>query len=190
MYVSHPLKLVWVRVPKTGSTSFYLAFDPVADWKPVGGDDHQYLDLNKAPEGYRTVLTIRNPFDWVQSFCLMCMRAPAHWREYVTEDKNCQERKLDTFFKKFCLSPMRWGEVDEVWRIEDLAKLCKQHGVNPAGRHNVSSKEDRENNFEWTQERIDWAQKLFARELEYYGSGDIPLPQKISEKTQHKTRPK
>ena len=174
MYISEPLQLAWVRVPKTGSTSFYKATGGIAKWSQVG-EDHAGLYNNTVPAGYKSIVVIRNPYDWVRSMYWMMRKTP-HWEEYVVPEGKGKPvpRNIDDFFRFFNKTQLDWVkddtgkiDVDEVLCIESAGKFLEAHGMQPLERVN-ETQEERAIAFEWTEERLDWVQRKHAAELKFY----------------------
>ena len=175
MYLSEPLKLAWVRVPKTGSTSFKNATQDAAKWKELGAD-HGTLFDDEVPEGYTTLITIRNPYDWVRSVYGMCIGERSHWGVYVNEESNKRRKSVDAFFTFFKKTQLDWVrnpdgaiEVDEVVCIENVTEFFSKHGVPLAGLgHENKTNSHVLGLFEWTKERRIWVRRKFAAELKFY----------------------
>ena len=174
MYRSQPLGWLWFRVPKAGSTSFMEALGAKAQWKPTGVDHSMLRDYDMSQddkEGFKTVITIRNPYDWLESFYSTCASAKPHWDEWVVSKG---ERNLEAFFENLKITQLDWGSdkdgnliVDEVLRIEDLEELCASLDLPKPQTRNETDLKKRKT-IDWTEERRVWVKDRFARELKFY----------------------
>lgn len=130
----HKLRLLYIRVPKTGSTSFVNGLD---DQEPEHiGDVHGgVVEAEHLLRGrhewlsYRRVGFIRNPYEWVQS-------AYAHWRISPDSFPTVQAASgLYQFVWRLPSTPITWlcdadGKLMcEVWRTEDMTTICARLGI-------------------------------------------------------------
>lgn len=133
----HPLKLLYIRVPKTGSTSFVGALDNL---KPehIGSVHGNMVEARHLLERtgrwseiaeYTCVGFIRHPYDWVRS----CF---AHWRQAPTTFPEVKGAKsLHGFVHRFMRTPLSWlcdaaGKlVCECWKTEDMSEIMPRLGL-------------------------------------------------------------
>lgn len=166
MYVNSTRNLAYIRVPATGSTTFLASFP--GDFWIRDGSDHE--TLSKAlprTSGLKVVTVIRHPMDWLKSIYWMTTRAKGHWLQFVSGDYD-PEISPEAFLDQLTVAPLDWvtvdGEVraDRVYRIEDLAEICKELGGNPAQPLN---KTESRPSVEWPEEAV---RMKFAREYAHY----------------------
>ena len=136
MLIIHSLKTIYVRVPKTASTSFINALDEL---KPEHyGDVHQNACciprlLEKRPElkRYAVIGFIRHPYQWVRS-------AYGHWTRNPINKRMFHVKPPQTmkgFARMVRHGPAGWlkneaGEVIcDVKRTEDMAEIMAGYGL-------------------------------------------------------------
>lgn len=155
--VCHERKLIFVRVPRTGSTSFLTSLkNSGGRYSNIGeghGTAHEARSL--APDLWKTYTTIgfiRDPWNWAASYkTLFC--ADQHWSEYL----------------EMTMTPYDWLTdsdglviVDHIFRTEDMADVVKHFGLEPC--HVNASKEN-------DQVPVEYAEIMnqkFRRELLHY----------------------
>lgn len=179
-YISHNLKTIYIRVPKTGSTSITAAFaDAAGDMEQLGGPHSDALDarsLTTKWDEYRKIGFIRHPLTWAPSF--------ARWIRAVNRimPTAVSEERDPTKFIHLIPTPMCWLThprthevmVDEVWRMEDIDELFKEWGVAPRHKHAAPTGKK----IEWpvTPEYTEAIREVFARELLFYQGGTTDTP--------------
>lgn len=139
--VIHPLRLIYIRVPKTASTSFVNTLDEL-DPQHLG-DVHgnacevdHLMRKGHVPKDYKKVGAIRHPYRWMQS-------AFNHHRNNP-DMFNVEAVNIKQFIRAVRATPMDWlsldGElyVDEVWRAEDMDDIVLSLGLEPR-RMNVKT---------------------------------------------------
>lgn len=188
MYIFHGLKLIYIRVPKTGSSSFFECMcrkhkvkivrlkpdqPPLSQFPPYtetlghfGAMTARTLINPKIWNSYEKIGFIRNPFSWVKSF----YNQP-NTHEMFGEDN----RKLfKQFIENLELTPFSWftdtnGEmlIDTVYRLEDISSVLDKYGCETVHLHKMPIS-SRRITLEIVKEHEDIIRKKFRREMEYY----------------------
>lgn len=178
-YISHNLKTIYIRVPKTGSTSTVNAFAEAAgDMKEIG---EAHVDAVGArflcPEWatYRKIGFIRHPLTWIRSFARQLSHAPKHG-DMLTMKLHSDSigflREAPTPFSWLCHPVTGEVMVDEVWRMEDMDKLFAEWGVAP--RHKHKSTHQKRASLKETPEFYAALDEHFDREFLYYSTEGLP----------------
>lgn len=173
-------KLVFVRVPKTGSSS---AFDTLIqrypDFKRERSGHTVYRNFTPDQEarcdGFRRIGFVRHPLKWLTSMWSLYLRGGAwmHWGADVMPEAG-QLKKPQEFLRALKATPMDWlvdrdGNLamDTVYRTEDMAAFCKEFGSEPRW---VNATRDRftQDEIEWSDADLDYIKRRFNRELSYY----------------------
>ncbi len=140
MHIFHDLKLIYIRVPKTGSSSFFVSMSRThkVELVQIGArslyppftttQGHYGAEMTRTlidPEiwdSYEKIGFIRHPYPWVVSF----YNQP-NTDEMFREDNR---KPLGEFIWNLKLTPFSWctdsdGEmlIDTVYRMEDLSTV-------------------------------------------------------------------
>src|SRR3990167_9187928 len=129
MYVCQDRKLVYIRVPKTGSTAFVRSFGDA-----LHEDDSDHETARNAEQrdkwqrcrelGYTTIGFVRHPLAWVRSMHSVC-QSQTHWPEYATGHYQ-EDIGLSEFAERIRVTPFDWFTgangvlIDKIYRTEDL----------------------------------------------------------------------
>lgn len=148
--------------------------DAAGDMEQLGGPHSDALDARSCTpkwDDYRKIGFIRHPLTWMPSF--------ARWLRAVNRviPIEASEERDPVKLVHLIPTPMCWLThplthevmVDEVWRMEDIDKLCEEWGVEPQHKHiaPVGKKP------EWlvTPEYTQAIREVFDREFAYYPAG-------------------
>lgn len=133
MIIIHDLRLIYIRVPKTASTSFVSALDEL---KPEHvGAVHENAKalpglLKKRPElqRYRRAGFIRHPYQWARS-------AYNHWHRNHDMFRVKPPQTLKGFVRMLPATPAEWLRDEhgtplcEAWRTEDMPEIMAGLGL-------------------------------------------------------------
>jgi hypothetical protein len=175
MYVSDKLKLVYIRVPKTGSSSVCKAIGAVDP-----GFEHRHwvharygdipADKWDGLKTYRKVGFIRHPLAWLPSFFALCQKHHTHRTAYLTEPRALDAQDASWFLRNLKWTPMDWltdasgNSAVEVLRTEDMTPFLASIGVRP--RYENATRERPV--IDWSGDDLAYIGHRFARELAYY----------------------
>ena len=181
MYVSHGRQLIYVRVPRTGSTWFLRHNRDLVHLS--SGVDHETVweamsrDVWQEVSHYKRIGFVRQPLSWIPSFCYMCAQERRNWERYIsdTEPYSRATGCTDRFLSNLKMTPFDWftnpetGEVlvDTIYRTEDLHEMFP---VNPEIRWKRENRRPSGDQYdlEFSDEGLAMMKDRFARELEYY----------------------
>ena len=189
MFLIHELKIIYVVVPATGSTSFWNALQEkyeldflhkrVPDDHPSvekgeedGGIDKKHWRITRLRElvneetwnTYEKIAFVRHPYDWSWSLF--------HKRKLELAIGVDNTKDYSTYLKELDKTPYWWFTdedgtvlVDTIYRTEDLdAKIFPKFEVEPK-RTNIN-KQPKENLSEDDQKLLE---EKFHREFQHYG---------------------
>lgn len=168
----HASKVLFIAVPKTGSSSFQKSLRNKNSTYCRRQNHHSTAlqtrnGKHEEWETYETVAFIRNPFKWAPS-------------SYYSDAYKTIERhqkllcsSFEDYLERLNKTPIQWvvdndGEVivDKLYRTEDMADVCEGYGF-PLYHDNQTLKLQ-EKEIEYTPYQKSLIEKKFARELEYY----------------------
>lgn len=163
MYLVPKLSLIYIRVPKTGSTSFVKSLKRVGSSMKVSPHStaiDSRIWCEKEWKTHKKIGFVRYPFDWVQSY----------FKTGLAGRKDGQEL-FERYIYRMQVTPMDWlcdedGElmVDKVYRMEDMKEVCEQYGLQMFDLNQSKCTET----FEFNSEMVEIIKDRCRRELEYY----------------------
>jgi len=191
MVVYHDLKLIFIRVPKTGTNSFFNAMrrngyryefprvdevvnnhDALVYHVPPKIKDYYHFAAIQAKtlindeeiwETYEKIGFIRHPYDWVVS---LYNKKMLHRRINVDKNENFSE-----FIKCLRVTPFSWFldeqdkmMINKVYRTEDMNDVLNQYGCEARHDNRNSGKK----HIVFTDENRDLIDTKFYREWKYY----------------------
>lgn len=171
MYVVPDLWLIYIRVPKTGSTSFTKSLKPFSHTGRIYKDKHATARVAKENctadewENFEKIGFIRNPYDWLESFYLS--------RTFPGFEKHMKIDEVDfgEYIEQLTKTPMHWLSdkngnlmVDVVYRMEDMSNICEYYGL----KENHDNPRKRSGTFHYTPYLRSVIEEKFKSELEYY----------------------
>lgn len=175
MFIFHDLKMIYICIPKTGSTSFLQAIEKKHRFKFASSShrSNHFIKHSKAKDvrdnfikesiwsTYHKIGFIRHPYDWIRSIYQLN-------NQLLGEDNT---KPFPLYVKDFSLTMFDWftdGEeliIDEIYRLEDFREIMKQYGANGKLHLNRTSPKKTTDITEDLKQIID---KKFAREMTYY----------------------
>jgi hypothetical protein len=187
MIIYPDLKIIYIRVPATGSTTFHdqmsrkhehygvpvPANSPVRRMNNIHMIDHYTIEQAKLciePKiwnSYEKIAFVRHPFWWARSI----------YRKLDTFNMIGidTEGTFERYLRKLDKTPYFWFTdasgcvmIDTIYRTEDLRKIYEKYGASP--RHGNPSPTKRE--YEVSKEVPRLLQEKFAREYEHYDKND------------------
>lgn len=193
MFLIHPLKLIYIVVPGTGSNSFRIGmrdkYGP-KEFEQVNHKDKKIQDINPKMqmvlhwpaqlvrltldkyhpgiwEEYKKIGFIREPLDWAAS---IYRKDHPGVKRYFNLDNDCTPNE---WVERLDVTPFWWftdehGEmvVDKIWRLEDYKDLvCPHYGINYMHK-GKSPRPTRP--FDLDEEHMELLRQKFHREYEYY----------------------
>lgn len=182
MYVSHDKKLVFIRVPKTGSSAvIHLGRKqkPEFNWDltpyDFGYTTHVMVQDLPIPfkvryKDYTWMAGIRNPATWIPSFMSWCQKTHEHNREMYLGTKEFPDNPLK-FLEALRVTPASWSfDPDGIVTVHSY----KQENPKPMERILGFPLAERVNrtasprSFELKPELLDLYNRKFFRELPHY----------------------
>lgn len=175
MYVSKKLKLIFVRTPKTGSTSVYNGYRHYhGEWDqhwgvhPLPKIGYQAKAYKELFPDYTWIAGVRHPETWLPSYYNWAKGATSFWATHMQDAKKPADH-ISRFMRQIRYTPMDWTEHPdihiEVYPLEKPDRIEELLGFKLA-HHNPASKPKAELNL--TDEDWEYFNELFKRELEYY----------------------
>lgn len=176
MFYSHKARLVWIRVPKTGSTTAYHALKAALPDFKGDGDGHEFLETLHERRGdafahYHHMGFVRWPLDWLNS-----MHASLDNPNNRFSRLHCvggsRDKTPREFLEAIEYTPYDWFTVNgavkvpEIYRTEDMSEFCRSLGQE-CRVHNRTPL-DRRVKLEWTDDDLHYIATKFARELAHY----------------------
>ena len=186
MHIFHNLKLIYIRVPKTGSSSFihcmaskhkiekvFLEDSPFSKFPPItqtqghfsAQSTREVID-RKVWDSYEKIGFIRNPYPWICSF----YNQP-NTDEMFREDNR---KPFPEFIENLKLTPFSWfvdedGKmlIDTVYRLEDIKEVLDGYGCETVHIHQMPKWKDNVS-LEIAHQHEKIIKEKFKRELEYY----------------------
>lgn len=179
MYVSHKFSVVFVRVPKTGSTSVFKGYThhhgPWDKYFQTHLMPHQLERKHKeALKDYRWIAGIRHPMTWLPSLHRWLFQGHrseerTRWTNFRVDDPNDHK----SFLRAIRWTPMDWvhdpeGIVDvEPYRLEDAEDFIEEALRFRMTHHNPT---DVLPEFNWDDDDLEYIGKKFEREFKFYTS--------------------
>lgn len=195
MFVNHDKKVVYIRVPKTGSSAIVTAMRNRHGWdlEPYDMGFHTHTRMCDIPsqfkkryQDYDWVIGIRHPLTWIPSFYAWIAKNSATMKQLAFgEPANVPDNWLK-FVDELCITPMMWGDDPDgiitqliIHKQEDTTGLSKMLDVGLSERRNVTQ---RPRDFVPDEQVTELMNRKFHRELEFYK--DEPLQGNIKILTQ------
>ena len=184
MYLFHDLKMIYIKVPKTGTQSFmkctchhkheYLGYNRGRFSEHWTAKQTKNLTVNKQSnekaidpaiwDSYEKIGFIRHPYTWIRSFYYE--RLPNHMLH--------QKRELPykEYIRAFNIDIFRWfvdddGKmlIDTVYRLEDFDEIMRnKFNAEPCHIHKTATNDPNTLN----EEDKEIIRAKFPREMEYY----------------------
>ena len=192
MWIFHGLKIIYIRVPKTGSSSFihcmaskhkmetvFLKDSPFSKFPPItqtqghfsAASTREVIDP-KVWNSYEKIGFIRHPYPWVASF----YNQPNTDEMFREDNRKPFPEFLEnlrlTSFSSFTDSEGKML-IDKVYRLEDFSSIMDKYGCETTHIHPMPKWKDNVTEADANQHK-DIIIKTFSRELEYYD--DVHLP--------------
>jgi hypothetical protein len=176
MFYSDKAKLVWIRVPKTGSTTVYHTLRAALPDLTSDGDPHEFMETLQERRGdafahYHHMGFVRWPLDWLNS-----MHASlAHPNNRFSRMHCVGGSKTKTpreFLDAIEHTPYDWFTVNgavkvpEIYRTEDMSEFC--NSVGQEARVINRTPDATRVELEWTRDDLHAIATKFARELAHY----------------------
>jgi len=186
MWIFHDLKLIYIRVPKTGSSSFiecmskkhkveevFLKDSPFSKFPPITQTQGHFSAQSARevidPEiwdSYEKIGFIRNPYGWVASF----YNQPNTDGMFLEDNR----KPFGEFIENLKLTPFSWFEddkgeilIDNVYRMEDLSSVMDKYGCETVHIHKMVKWKDCVTPDD-ARKYKEIIKKKFRREFEYY----------------------
>lgn len=137
-YVCDPLRLVYIRVPKTASSSFVKGVSRRYGWALHSDPVHEYArnfshEFSRAYKDYRWVGTIRHPLTWLPSFRAWVPPRPYEEKQSYFHDTNISGMPWHDFIDNLKVTPMDWlsrdGQPIDILRTEDIDAVAVEFGI-------------------------------------------------------------
>lgn len=172
MFISHERRAVFVRVPKTGSTTVVTNYRSIRPWSDWDQETHVFPYENPVTEeryaDYEWWSAVRDPYTWIPSFYQWLARKPDRFNIRYMKDGTIYE-DWEKFIRNIRYTPCDWAVSDvvkvNVYKLEEPQVIADVFGVDMDRKQNIT-KERRE--FEPTPAVDRLIQDVFHRELEYY----------------------
>lgn len=171
MYVTHAGKIVFIRVPKTGSTSVLNAIR--AKWPDLQVYRRPHLKYSEAGRcgdgSYYRFGCIRHPLDWLRSMYDSIHKGESH-RGLFTDSRKAS-KCIVKFLEELKYTPYDWlvnrgGKLSViVHKTEEYAELEDRLGIS-IPRHNVT--ESPTVRFRYNSETEELLRAKFSREFKHY----------------------
>lgn len=168
MYIYPGLGFIYIRVPRTGSTSFVSSFkggEMVGRMHGTVYEDRPYCP-DDVWKRYKKIAFVRHPEKWVADQFLTHRTGHALISQFKSTKPD-----LDEFIKGIPLTPYDWmidsaGSlmVDEILRTEDLSEIFTQHKVNDVHLNKTKNRK-----LEFNSVNMASMHKKFYREYRHYG---------------------
>ena len=176
MYIFNALKMIYIRIPKTGSTSFIHSMKNAGHHYQFAGHKKgaysEHFTAVQAQEfidpvvwsTYEKFAFIRHPYDWVRSLYFTKLT-----RMYLGEDTKrpfpefIQNLRKETTMYRWLTNKYGGMEIDTVYRLEDIDEIMKKFGCRIVHKNQTA-----DNNIELTQEDKYIIDVNFWREMEHY----------------------
>lgn len=182
MFVSHAKKLVYIRVPKTGSSVVVHAGSrvrPPVDWDltpyDIGFDTHVMVQdmptqFKVRYRDYTWMAAIRNPMTWIPSFYSWLLKSNEAYKKNFCGSTEI-EGNWHKFLEQLKVTPASWSyDPDGIvtvhsYRAEDPTPMEEILGLSLQERRNRTAKP---RDFVPDDIALDLMKKKFFRELPYY----------------------
>lgn len=183
MHISRTNKFLFIRVPKTGSTTAHAALNNAfTHYVKQGPDTHHetyreiidtYQNIEEQLEDFRIIAFVREPVAWINSLFSL-FRAQEPWAlKWMDKRVRDLDKPIPAAFIEAIPTPYDWMtdkhgvcKVNEIWRMEDLTKFCADLDLPPLWENRTSNQERRQLAF--TGDDLAAIQRKFHRELKHY----------------------
>lgn len=185
MFVNHDKKVVYIRVPKTGSSAIVTSVRNQIGWdlEPYDFGFHTHTMMCQMPPqfkhryaDYTWVSGVRHPYTWIPSFYSWLKNNSQQMRELAFDEGKVEDNWLK-FIGKIKVSPLAWRFDNDriiknvtIYKQEDTSGLANLLGVDLSQPRNVTKKR---RDLELDDQIEDLIKRRFYAELAFYK--DEPL---------------